>query len=71
MIIVKGVLRFADATQRDSGHIRVVDVNNNTHKVKVPEGMMNDIVKPLWDTTVLIKGWMDGSYLLLEDIEEQ
>jgi hypothetical protein len=71
-VIVKGSLRFADAMHKDSGLIKVVDaVNKITHQVKVPEGMMNDIVKPLWDTTVLIKGRKEGNYILLEDIEEQ
>jgi len=72
LVVVTGVLRFADATHRDSGQIKVVDLaGNTTHQVKVPEGMMNDIVKPLWDTTVVVKGRREGNYILLEDIEEQ
>jgi hypothetical protein len=72
LVVVTGVLRFADATHRDSGHIKVVDTAGKTiHQVKVPEGMMNDIVKPLWDTTVVIKGRRQGNYILLQDIEEQ
>lgn len=71
-VVVRGALRFADATHRDSGHIKIVDEENKTtHQVKVPEGMMNDIVKPLWDTTVVIKGRRDGNYIILQDIEEQ
>lgn len=72
LVVVTGVLRFADATHRDSGHIKVVDVESKTtHQVKVPEGMMNDIVKPLWDTRVVIKGRREGNYILLQDIEEE
>lgn len=72
LVVVAGVLLFADAMHRDSGHIKVVDVESKTtHQVKVPEGMMNDIVKPLWNTTVLIKGTREGNYILLQDIEEQ
>jgi hypothetical protein len=71
-LVVKGVLRFADATHRDSGHIKIVDKETNaTYQVKVPEGMMNDIVKPLWDSFVVIKGRREGNYIVLEDIEEQ
>ncbi|MBA4390129.1 MAG: hypothetical protein C0399_04240 [Syntrophus sp. (in: bacteria)] len=72
MVTVRGVLKFADATHRDSGHIKIVDEENKntTHQVKVPEGMMNDIVKPLWDTTVVIKGTRERNYILLQDIEE-
>jgi hypothetical protein len=33
--------------------------------------MMNDIVKPLWDTTVVIKGRREGNYILLQDIIEE
>lgn len=71
-VVVRGVLRFADATHRDSGHIKIVDEESKTtHAVKVPEGMMNDIVKPLWDTTVVIKGRREGNYIILQDIEEE
>jgi hypothetical protein len=71
-VTVRGVLRFADATHRDSGHIKIVDESTkNTYQVKVPEGMMNDIVKPLWDTLVVVKGIQLGQYIMLEDIEEQ
>lgn len=72
LVVVRGVLRFADATHRDSGHIKIVDEEGKTtHQVRVPEGMMNDIVKPLWDTTVVIKGRRKGNYILLQDIEEK
>jgi hypothetical protein len=72
LVVVRGVLRFADATHTDSGHIKIVDEESKTtHQVKVPEGMMNDIVKPLWDTTVVIKGRREGNYILLQDIIEE
>lgn len=68
-VTVRGVLRFADATHKESGHIKLIDENNKSIPVKVPEGMMNDIVKPLWDTTVEIKGKREGRYIILKDIE--
>lgn len=72
LVIVRGVLKFADATHKDSGQIKIIEEESNlVHKVKVPEGMMNDIVKPLWDASVVIKGRQEGNYILLQDIEEQ
>jgi hypothetical protein len=69
---VKGILRFADATHGEKGQIRIVD--ESTHKtinVIVPQGMMNDIVKPLWDSNVIITGKKEDQNIILEDIEEQ
>lgn len=71
-VTVSGVLKYADATHKDSGQIKLIEENTNkVHVVKVPEGMMNDIVKPLWDSVVIIKGVRSGQYIILEDIEEK
>jgi hypothetical protein len=70
-MVAKGILRFADAMHKDSVQIKVVDEANRVHQVKVPEGMMNDIVKPLWDSLVVIKGTREGNYIILQDIEEE
>ena len=68
---VHGVLRFADATQR-TGQIKIVEAGTGKlHQVKVPEGMMSDIVKPLWDCEVVITGTIRNRVILLEDIEAQ
>jgi len=73
MVTVYGVLKFADATHSDSGKIRIIDEGKKgvVHYVKVPEGMMGDIVKPLWDCRVVVKGKKDGKFIILEDINEQ
>lgn len=69
---VKGLLLFADATQAESGFIKIVDeTTKEFHLIKVPEGMMDDIVKPLWDSTVIVTGRKEGRYILLEDIQEE
>ena len=66
------MLKFADATHGDSGFIKVVDQEGGTsHDIKVPEGMMNDIVRPMWDSAVIVRGRTEGRYILLQDIEEE
>jgi hypothetical protein len=71
-VVVKGVLRFADATHGDSGLIKVIDEDRGSkHTIKVPEGMMSDIVRPMWDSVVTIKGKREGRLIILEDIQEE
>jgi hypothetical protein len=67
---VTGVLRYADGTQ-DSGLIKIIDENSGEKStIKVPEGMMGDIVRPMWDSVVTIKGLRQGQVITLEDIQE-
>ncbi len=70
---VLGTLRYADATQGSSNKIKVIDEEQKSHTVEVPEGMMNDIVRPMWDSIVIIKGLLKGagknSYIELQEIE--
>ncbi|MHB1183906.1 MAG: tetratricopeptide repeat protein [Desulfobulbia bacterium] len=70
-VILKGVLRYADAIHGESGQIKVVEEGGETHTIKVPEGMMNDIVRPMWDSHVTVKGWREGRTIILEDIQEE
>ena len=66
-IEIRGVLRRADAMREDSNVIQVID-GKNTHIVQVPQGMMNDIVRPMWDSHVIIQGVDTGEHIMLEDI---
>lgn len=71
-VVVKGILRFADATHGDSGQIKIVDEEGHaTHNIKVPEGMMGDIVKPLWDSRVVVTGRRVGNVIIMDDIDEE
>lgn len=71
-ITIKGALLFADATHQGNEVIKLVDqATDKSYLVMVPEGMMDDIVKPLWRSTVVIKGTQKGRYIMLEDIDEQ
>ncbi len=67
---IEGYLRFADAT-KGSHEIRVEDDTGKKHKIEVPVSLMNDIVRPLWDNMVLVKGLRreDGN-IILKDIEK-
>ena len=66
---VRGTLRFADATGTDANVIKIVNEEGRGRKVAVPEGMMNDIVRPMWDSRVIVKGLQRGRRITLLDIE--
>ena len=67
---VSGVLRYADASGKKN-QIRVVnDDARKQHRVEVPTGMMNDIVRPMWDSHVIITGVRKGNVIKLQDIRE-
>lgn len=67
--MVIGMLRYADSRKEGKDAIQIVDDGNVTHKITVPQGMMSDIVKPLWDTKVKASGRYKGKQLILENIE--
>jgi hypothetical protein len=66
-VSIKGTLKFADST-RDTGQIQLVDESGKKHKIVVPEGMMADIVRPMWDTVVVVSGTKTFRGISLEDI---
>ena len=55
-ISLTGTLRYADATSEVRNRIRVIDGDDQSHTIEVPTGMMNDIVRPMWDSQVRIIG---------------
>jgi hypothetical protein len=67
-IEVKGKLKFADSTSDKAGIIKLVDVHAEEHIIIVPEGMMSDIVRPLWDYDVVVNGIKTETGILLEEI---
>jgi len=70
VVTVHGVLRYADA-MHDEGFIKVVEEGGAAHTVRVPEGMMTDIVRPMWDCVVSVTGRQKGRHITLEDIKEE
>ena len=69
---IRGMLRFADATGDQANEIKVVTDDGERRSVQVPEGMMNDIVRPMWDSRVVVTGLRKGrgrGRLVLQDID--
>ena len=67
---VEGRLLFADGT-REEGEIQLVNKNNEHFTIVVPEGMMTDIVRPLWDNEVIVSGNKKRNKITLVDIESK
>jgi hypothetical protein len=54
--VVQGFLKEADSRNKDKGTIHIVDSEGTSHTIIVPPGMMTDIVKPHWESEVVIVG---------------
>lgn len=67
-VTVIGTLKYADSTNLQRNEIRLVDSDGNKHRFVVPEGMMDDIVKPLWDSNVKVVGTRERGHIVLVDI---
>lgn len=72
IVTVKGQLLLADHRKTERGVIELVDHQDPTkrYKVIVPEGMMGDIVRPLWEYTVEVTGRSTRRGILLEAIKQ-
>jgi hypothetical protein len=67
-VTVTGILLFADATKQQQNLIKLVEESGLHHSILVPPGMMDDIVRPLWDYRVTVTGVPKGRNILLTDI---
>jgi len=67
---VKGVLKYADSIDALKNEIRLIDEKGTHHRIRVPEGMMDDIVRPLWDYYVEVIGFRENKFILLEEIRK-
>ena len=65
---ITGVLLYADARKSARQNIQLIDDIGHSHNVIVPEGMMSDIVRPLWEERVQVTGYYKGKSIRLEDI---
>lgn len=68
VIEVDGTLLYADAIRGGGDQIRIVNENGTQYTIDVAEGLMNDIVSPMWDSTVRIQGVRRGAHIILQDI---
>ncbi len=57
LVEVSGTLRYADAAtgNRNRNRIKLVDAAGSSYDIVVPEGLMDDIVRPLWNSFVTAK----------------
>lgn len=69
-VTVRGRLRYADATKAKQTIQLIEEESGTKHTIVVPVGMLNDIVRPLWDEVVEIRGFRKGTRLELRDISE-
>lgn len=65
---LRGILRYANATRSQQNQIRIMDSDRKSHTIEVPAGMMNDIVRPMWDTPVVVEGLKQAGRIVLQDI---
>jgi hypothetical protein len=63
---VTGTLKFADA-RKTTNEMQIVSAGN-VHPIVVPEGMMSDVVKPLWGEEVTVTGVQKGKKIHLMQI---
>ena len=58
LVEVSGTLRYANTGTGNRNHnrIRLVEDAGPSHYIIVPEGLMDDIVRPLWNSFVTVKG---------------
>jgi hypothetical protein len=65
---VSGVLRLADSTTKGKDLIKLIDADAKSHIIEVPPGLMSDIVRPYWDSRVMVTGAKIGKRVILEKI---
>jgi len=64
---IRGRLSFADAL----GHKHQIRLAGNKEVIHVPEGMMDDIVRPMWGAEVSVTAERRGKKLILLDIKAE
>ena len=56
VVEASGILRFADASRRRPNRIRLDNADGSHQEILVPQGLMDDIVQPMWNSHVTVKG---------------
>ena len=56
MIEVRGTLRYADASTSNRNRIKLIEDSGQSHDILVPAGLMDDIVRPMWNLPVTVSG---------------
>lgn len=70
-VIFTGVLKFASTPlTKDHGTVQVISELEGMHSIKVPLGLMKDVVRPFYGETVLIEAEKKSDLYYLLDIEK-
>lgn len=69
IVRVQGRLKYADARDSAREQIRVIDGRGKEHRFIVREGLLDDIVRPLWGSEVEAVGRVEGKVVVLEQID--
>lgn len=56
-IEVHGTLRYADASISNRNRIKLLADSGQSHDIQVPAGLMDDIVRPMWNLPVTVSGF--------------
>ena len=64
---IAGTLLFADEIRKNQ--IKIIDSSERSHSVDVPDGMMRDIVRPMWGANVTIFGVRRKKSIILQQIQ--
>lgn len=68
-VTVSGTLRFADDLKGTPDAIKLESEHDgNIYTIIVPEGWMDDIVRPQWGNAVTVEGYKTREGIYLEDI---
>ena len=65
---IRGLLLYADATRGDQNRIKIMQGSGKGQLVRVPEGLMDDIVRPMWNSQVVVKALRRGRTIELQEI---
>ena len=68
-VTITGRLLYADARKEKNQSIRIIEDDGGPHVVKVPAGMMDDIVRPLWNEMVTAECTVKGKTMMLVAID--
>lgn len=69
-ITITGRLKYADDISKQEIKLLPLGDNKNAKTIIVPEGYMDDIVRPLWGSTVKVTGVKEGRKIRMVDISE-
>jgi hypothetical protein len=59
-IEIKGFLKFADSTKTTNGVIRIITSDSGVETIYVPLGLMSDLVRPLYESEVVVNAVIDN-----------